>query len=60
MNAPCKDCPQRILGCHDRCERYAQYRRAREEARERALARHELDNYERQRFDQIRRRRNLG
>lgn len=22
MSAPCKDCGDRYLGCHDRCERY--------------------------------------
>ena len=25
MTAPCKDCPDRVPGCHSRCERYATY-----------------------------------
>lgn len=23
--SPCKDCPKRVLGCHDRCEEYQKY-----------------------------------
>ena len=60
MNVPCKDCPQRVLGRHDRCESYARYKRWREELRERALARHEMDNYEKDRIEAFRRRRNIG
>jgi hypothetical protein len=22
MNAPCKDCKDRVLGCHSKCEKY--------------------------------------
>lgn len=22
MKAPCKDCPDRVLGCHSKCEKY--------------------------------------
>ena len=25
---PCKDCPDRHLGCHDRCEKYQAYKKA--------------------------------
>lgn len=24
--SPCKDCPDRYLGCHDRCEKYQQFK----------------------------------
>ena len=24
--SPCKDCPERFVGCHSSCERYKQYR----------------------------------
>lgn len=24
--SPCKDCPERFIGCHSSCERYKQYR----------------------------------
>lgn len=26
INAPCKDCRERNLGCHSSCERYAAYK----------------------------------
>lgn len=26
MIAPCKDCPDRVVGCHSTCERYKDYR----------------------------------
>lgn len=25
MNAPCKDCPKRVLGCHSNCAEYKAY-----------------------------------
>lgn len=25
MTAPCKGCPQRQVGCHGKCEKYAEY-----------------------------------
>ena len=25
MDAPCKDCPDRVLGCHSVCEKYKQF-----------------------------------
>ena len=24
--SPCKDCPERFIGCHSSCEKYRQYR----------------------------------
>lgn len=59
MNVPCKDCPQREVGCHGRCESYAKFVRHREEARERAAHQHELDYQDRKRFDDLRKRRHL-
>ena len=29
--APCKDCPNRYLGCHDKCYKYQAFRQARDE-----------------------------
>ena len=26
LNSPCKDCTDRALGCHGRCEKYKAYR----------------------------------
>lgn len=26
MIAPCKDCPDRVVGCHGKCEKYQAYR----------------------------------
>lgn len=25
MNTPCRGCPDREIGCHGRCDRYAEY-----------------------------------
>lgn len=30
MNAPCKDCPCRHVGCHSTCEKYQAFRRERD------------------------------
>ena len=30
MKAPCKDCVDRYLACHDKCERYIQFRQERD------------------------------
>lgn len=32
--APCKDCPKRYLGCHDKCYKYQTFRQARDEYNE--------------------------
>lgn len=29
-NAPCKDCPDRVVGCHSACEKYIEYRKERD------------------------------
>lgn len=31
MNAPCRDCQDRVLKCHATCERYLEYRQKRDE-----------------------------
>ena len=31
VNAPCKDCESRFLGCHSTCERYNDFKKYREE-----------------------------
>lgn len=31
MNAPCKDCCKRYVGCHGRCEKYLEYYKANQE-----------------------------
>lgn len=37
MNAPCKDCPNRQIGCHSKCEKYQEYARFCEEQRQNRL-----------------------
>ena len=32
--APCKDCPTRYLGCHNKCYKYQAFRQARDEYNE--------------------------
>lgn len=31
MQAPCKDCPDRVVGCHSTCEKYIEFRKYRDE-----------------------------
>lgn len=31
LKAPCKNCPTRYLGCHDKCYKYQAFRQARDE-----------------------------
>ena len=31
MTAPCKDCPNREMGCHAKCAKYQEYRQNRDE-----------------------------
>lgn len=33
-NVPCRYCESRVLGCHDRCDKYIEYKRERERIRE--------------------------
>lgn len=33
-NVPCRYCETRVLGCHDRCEKYMEYKREREQIME--------------------------
>ena len=32
--APCKDCPDRKVGCHSTCEKYLEFRKERDELNE--------------------------
>lgn len=31
MKAPCKDCENRYVGCHGRCEKYLEFKKANDE-----------------------------
>lgn len=33
LQAPCKDCREKVPGCHDHCEAFAQYKQRLEEAK---------------------------
>ena len=35
IESPCKDCPDRYLGCHDHCEKFQAFREKKAEARAR-------------------------
>ena len=34
LKAPCKDCPDRYLGCHDHCDKFKEYDVERKRIRE--------------------------
>lgn len=38
IKAPCKDCENRYVGCHDRCKKYQEYKKQSDEERENAHA----------------------
>ena len=44
MNAPCKDCPERYLGCHQNCEKYQDYRKKQTEFNEKVRGYKEDDS----------------
>jgi hypothetical protein len=31
LSAPCKDCPDRYVGCHSKCEKYIAFNKERQE-----------------------------
>ena len=31
MSAPCKNCPDREIGCHSKCNKYLEFRKKRDE-----------------------------
>ena len=35
VNSPCKDCPNRSLACHDRCEKYKAFKAKLDEGKRR-------------------------
>lgn len=43
--APCKDCEERELGCHDRCEKYQTFREARKEFNRKVAEFNKYDDY---------------
>ena len=49
MNVPCKDCPDRVLGCHSVCEKYKRFHEEREkyleQSRMQYLANHLGEDY---------------
>ena len=44
-NVPCRYCEQRVLGCHDRCEKYLEYKHEREQILEARRERREVDSH---------------
>ena len=45
MNAPCKDCPDREVGCHGTCEKYQLFRKSRTDYLEQSFAERESKTY---------------
>ena len=48
MNAPCKGCEERELGCHSKCERYIAFHEFREDIRRKKEAERLLGKYKRE------------
>ena len=45
MTAPCKDCPDRSLGCHASCSKYISYRKMQDEYNDKNRALNEVGDY---------------
>ena len=45
MEPPCKDCPYREIGCHDRCSTYLKYRAEKDKACEARLMKYKTYYY---------------
>ena len=45
LKAPCKDCTERYLGCHDHCEKYKEFDVVRKRLNEEKLVRQQT-NYD--------------
>ena len=43
MKAPCKDCPDRYLGCHDHCEKYKEFDAERKRIHDISEKQHQID-----------------
>lgn len=41
--APCKDCPDRRVGCHSTCEKYLAFRKERDELNEKTYKQKEVE-----------------
>ena len=52
--APCKDCPEREIGCHERCEKYQTFRKDRREFNSQMQAISNYDAYLTERKAKIR------
>lgn len=52
MVAPCKDCPDRYVGCHGNCEKYKEYKAQLDSMRDQAyqIRAKEADLYERRKY----------
>lgn len=45
MKAPCKDCEDREIGCHEKCDRYQAYRQEIEERKPKSFAEYDYGKY---------------
>ena len=56
MQAPCKDCENRFVGCHSQCEKYQEYNKQQIRVRQERLDKAEQDQYVKQIIDRIMRK----
>ena len=45
MITPCKDCPDRVIGCHDKCARYRAFREDLEGRKPKNYADNDITSY---------------
>lgn len=56
VNSPCKGCTDRCVGCHSKCEKYAEFKAELERLKSIARKDEILVNYERNRAEEARER----
>ena len=45
MSAPCKNCPNRVMGCHSKCDKYAEFRAYRDSINAKRRAENDLNDF---------------
>lgn len=61
MNAPCKDCIEREMGCHSKCERYARFKEndAKRKSRSQQIAKAAIQGFVVDSIERVKRQRKI-
>jgi hypothetical protein len=63
IEPPCKDCPDRVVGCHSKCEKYKSYKRNNTEAKKDIVDRYKgaraAENYTQAKYHKLKMQRKV-